>query len=62
MGTLRVRQPPMTREILVNPHRETFAERLRESGAVDLRDNAMITRIRGGYDRIVPIDRTKLVG
>ena len=61
MGTLKVRQPQLTRETLVNPYKEAFGHRLRNSGAVDLRDNARIVPLRGGYDRIVPIDPTKLV-
>lgn len=61
LAKLLVREPQLTREQLVNPHRASYSDRLREAGAIDLRDNHRIVPVRGGYDRIVAIDRTQLV-
>jgi hypothetical protein len=60
-GKLSLRQPPLTREGLVNPHRAPFTDRLREAGAIDLTNNHQIVRLRGDYDRVVATDRTRLV-
>lgn len=47
-----------SRGIYVIP--KTYEELLEASRAIDLRDNHTITRLPNGYDRIEPIDSTKL--
>lgn len=37
-----------------------YEERLEISGAIDLRDNCVITDLGNGYSKIEPIDKTKL--
>lgn len=61
LSKLKLRQPPLTRELLVNPYRASFAERLRNAQAVDLTDNHQIILLKGGYDRVIITDPTRIV-
>ena len=57
---LNIAAPPLTRERLVDPHSgRPIMERLAETDAVDLRDNAVVEWTSGGYARITPIDPTR---
>ena len=38
----------------------TYEQRLEAAGAIDLRDNRRVIDLGNGYDRIEPIDPTKL--
>jgi hypothetical protein len=59
--TLRRCVPEVTRERLVNPHRATYAERVRSAGATDLRENFRIEDLGAGYGRVVIVDPQKKV-
>lgn len=63
LQSLSLRQPQLTRERLVNRdgHRGSFRDRLRAAKAVDLVNNHRVVPVRGGYDRVLPIDRSLLV-
>lgn len=57
---LIIADPTLTRERLVDPDAgRPFLERLAETDAVDLRDNAVIEWTENGYARIKPIDATR---
>ena len=60
-GTLSQRQPLLTRQQLVNSHRQSFADRLRAAQAIDLRDNHRVVQLRGGYDRVVAVDLARFL-
>jgi hypothetical protein len=51
----------ITREFLANPFTEPYEERLRKSGAIDLKDNYIIEELANGYDCIIPIDENKKI-
>ena len=51
----------ITREYLANPFADIpYEERLEKAGAIDLRDNCIITELPNGYSKIEPIDKNKL--
>lgn len=53
----------LSREDLANPHRHIpHEERLKMSGAIDLRDNHTIIHLPNGKIRVVPIDPSKKYG
>ena len=56
MKRLTRRVPELSRESLVNPHREAYADRARAAGAIDLRSNFRLEALGGGYNRVVPLD------
>ena len=57
---LKIADPPVTRERMVDPNTgRPYLERLANTDAVDLRDNAIVERTEGGYARIRPIDTTR---
>lgn len=50
----------ISREYLSNPFSlETRDERLKKSGAIDLRNNSFIEDLGNGYSKIVVIDKNK---
>lgn len=52
----------ISREYLSNPFSlETRVERLKKSGAIDIRDNSYIVDLGNGYSKIVVIDKNKLL-
>jgi hypothetical protein len=51
-----------TRKDLANPFRHmSYHERLAKVKAVDLTDNFVVEDLGNGYDRIKPIDESKIV-
>ena len=59
---LDVAAPLVTRESQVPGHGVPHAEKLRKSGAVDVRDNVVVERTGGGFLRIQPKDAAKRHG
>lgn len=59
MDRLERRVPELTRERLVNPHEDSFAERIRAAGATELHLNFHIEDLGGGYSRMVPLGATR---
>lgn len=52
----------ISREYLSNPFSlETRDERLKKSGAIDLKINSFIKDLGNGYTGIVPIDKNKFL-
>ncbi|WP_200865902.1 hypothetical protein [Metaclostridioides mangenotii] len=52
----------ISREYLSNPFSlETRDERLKKSGAIDIRDNSYVVNLGNGYSKIVVIDKNKLL-
>lgn len=51
----------ITREFLANPFTDSYEERLKKSGAIDLKDNYILKELGNGYDCIIPIDANKKI-
>ena len=62
--TLRIdgAQPQISRQQLVPGCGVSYDDKLRAAGAVDLRDNASLERLPGGYLRVTPKDPAKRHG
>ncbi len=60
MFRLNDTEPRVRRQDLADPdHATPLLARLEQAGAVDLRDNAVLKRLGGGYALIEPLDPTK---
>ena len=60
MGKIVVKTKSVSRHQLANPFSsDTLHQRLVEKGAIDLRDNKVITHLGNGYCTIQPIDYNK---
>jgi hypothetical protein len=55
MRRLQRRDPELTRQRLVHPYEGSYKDRLMEAHAVDLRDNAHVVPLPGGYSKITPV-------
>ncbi len=60
MGKIVVKSKTLSRKQLANPFSsDTLHERLVQKGAIDLRDNKIITHLGNGYCTIEPINYKK---
>lgn len=59
---LDVASPLVTRESQVPGHGVPHDEKLRKSGAADVRGNAVVERAGGGFIRVLPKDASKRHG